>query len=64
MREPLPEILPADPLPLVSRWLEEAGPAVKAATAMTLATVDADGRPTARMVICRGFDPVEGWFVF
>jgi len=63
-REPLPEILPADPLPLVARWIEEAGPVVKSATAMALATVDADGRPTARMVICRGYDAIEGWFVF
>lgn len=64
MREPLPEILPADPLPLVARWIEEATPVVKSATAMALATVDPDGRPTARMVICRGFDAVEGWLVF
>ncbi len=64
MKEPLPEILPADPLPLVARWLEEATPVVKSATAMALATVASDGRPTVRMVICRGFDPVEGWLVF
>lgn len=64
MKEPLPEILPADPLPLVARWLEEAAPVVKTATAMALATVAGDGRPTARMVICRGFDAVEGWLVF
>src|SRR5207245_1607234 len=31
---------------------------------MTLATVEPDGRPSARMVICRGFDPQAGWFVF
>ena len=31
---------------------------------MTLATVTADGRPAARMVICRGFDVKEGWLVF
>ena len=31
---------------------------------MTLATVESDGRPGARMVICRGFDPVAGWVVF
>ena len=34
------------------------------ATAMTLATVDPDGRPSARMVICRGFDARAGWLVF
>jgi pyridoxamine 5'-phosphate oxidase len=31
---------------------------------MALATVDPDGRPSARMVICRGFDVEAGWFVF
>ncbi len=31
---------------------------------MTLATVDPDGRPSARMVICRGFDAGAGWLVF
>ncbi len=64
MSEPLPEILPADPLPLLAQWLEEARPAMKAPTAMALATVDANGRPTVRMVICRGFDVRLGWLVF
>ena len=31
---------------------------------MTLATVDPEGRPTARMVICRGIDVRAGWIVF
>ena len=31
---------------------------------MTLATVDPDGRPSARMVICRGFDAAPGTLVF
>ena len=31
---------------------------------MTLATVDADGRPAARMVICRGFEWRAGRLVF
>ena len=64
VREPLPEPLPADPLPLLGRWLEEARPAVKTPAAMALATVDGEGRPTVRMVICRGFDPARGCFVF
>jgi pyridoxamine 5'-phosphate oxidase len=61
---PLPEPLPHDPLPLVERWLAEAAASVRTATAMTLATVDHDGRPSARMVICRGFDAEAGWLVF
>ncbi|MGH7334773.1 MAG: pyridoxamine 5'-phosphate oxidase [Candidatus Rokuibacteriota bacterium] len=60
----LPEPLPDSPLALVERWLAEAGSVVRSPTAMTLATVDPDGRPSARMVICRGFDKVAGWFVF
>jgi pyridoxamine 5'-phosphate oxidase len=61
---PLPEPLPDTPLPLVEAWLAEARQVVRNATAMTLATVDPDGRPSARMVICRGFDVGAGWFVF
>jgi len=61
---PLPEPLPDDPLPLAARWLAEAQQAARAAAAMTLATVDPDGRPSARMVICRGFDVEAGWLVF
>ena len=60
----LPDPLPDDPLPLVQAWLAEASAAARNATAMTLATVTADGRAAARMVICRGFDARAGWFVF
>lgn len=60
----LPDPLPLDPLPIVAAWLTDAAACVRNATAMTLATVDAGGDPTARMVISRGFDPVAGWFVF
>jgi pyridoxamine 5'-phosphate oxidase len=31
---------------------------------MTLATVDPEGRPSARMVICRGIDVRSGWIIF
>jgi pyridoxamine 5'-phosphate oxidase len=60
---PLPEPLPDSPLPLVEAWLAEARQTMRNATSMTLATVDPDGRPSARMVICRGFDAKAGWFV-
>jgi pyridoxamine 5'-phosphate oxidase len=60
----LPEPLPAEPLSLVHAWIGEAQAAVPNATAMALATVDPDGRPSARMVICRGFDATAGWLVF
>src|SRR5437867_133894 len=61
---PLPETLPADPLPLLATWLAEAAKTIRNSTAMTLATVDGNGRPAARMVICRGFDAATGAFVF
>jgi pyridoxamine 5'-phosphate oxidase len=60
----LPEPLPGDPLPLLQRWLAEAAAVSRHSTAMTLATVDQGGRPSARMVICRGFDASAGWFAF
>jgi len=53
----------AEPFRLFSEWFNDA---VKAEpndpTAMTLATVDADGMPDARMVLMKGFD--EQGFVF
>jgi len=60
----LSEPLPDDPLPLVKSWIDDAMTSVRNATAMTLATVDPDGSPSARMVICRGFDWSAGWLVF
>ena len=60
----LPTELPADPLPLLESWLKEAFAEIRNAHAMTLATVEPDGRPSARMVICRGLDTRAGWIVF
>ncbi len=64
MKPQLPDPLPPSPLTLIEAWIAEAQTAVRHATAMTLATVDPDGRPSARMVICRGFDATAGWLVF
>jgi len=48
---------PDAPLPLFAAWFEEA---MNAGTvepnAMTLATADAEGRPSARIVLLKGFD--------
>jgi pyridoxamine 5'-phosphate oxidase len=45
------------PLQAVRRWLDEAIAAdLPEPTAVTLATVDADGRPDARVVLLRGLD--------
>jgi pyridoxamine 5'-phosphate oxidase len=55
--EPLPAITDADPIPLFVGWLEEAlKKEPNDANAMTLATVDADGMPDARMVLLKGVD--------
>jgi pyridoxamine 5'-phosphate oxidase len=46
-----------DPFALFQLWLEEARAAeINDPEAMTLATVDADGLPDARMVLCKGAD--------
>ncbi len=62
----LPDPLPADPMPLFHAWLDEAfaqriqpNP-----NAMTLATVDADGQPSARTVLCKGIDESLGRVTF
>jgi len=52
-----------EPLQLFAAWIEEASKSEPAdASAMTLATVDAEGLPNARMVLLKGFD--ERGFVF
>ena len=55
--------LDPDPIRQFARWLAEAAAAgVPEHTAMTLATAGADGRPSARVVLLKGFD--ERGFVF
>lgn len=48
--------LDADPLVFFRRWFEEAVRSVAIPDRMTLATVDAEGRPDARMVLLKGVD--------
>lgn len=64
--EHLPDPLPADPMPLFRAWWDEAHAkqVQPNPNAMTLATVDADGRVSARIVLCKAFNTVEGVFVF
>jgi pyridoxamine 5'-phosphate oxidase len=45
-----------------ARWFDEAGSVVRVPEAMALATADADGAPSVRMVLMKGFD--ERGFVF
>jgi pyridoxamine 5'-phosphate oxidase len=50
------EDLLADPIELFAAWFELADAELPLAEAVCLATVDADGRPDARMVLLKGFD--------
>lgn len=64
--EKLPDPLPANPLELASKWLGDAkaDAAQPNPNAMVLATVDARGQPSARVVLCKEIDPVGGSIVF
>jgi pyridoxamine 5'-phosphate oxidase len=57
--------LPRDPIPILKQWLDEAFAAGLQANphAVSLATVDPDGRPSARMVLCNQIDVARGGFV-
>lgn len=47
-----------DPFVQFSRWFDQAVVAqIHEPNAMTVATVDADGRPSARIVLLKGYDP-------
>ncbi|MBM3634845.1 MAG: pyridoxamine 5'-phosphate oxidase [Actinobacteria bacterium] len=55
----LPHEIAPDPPRILAAWIDEArATAQPQATAMTLATAAADGRPSARMVFVRGWGPV------
>ncbi|RTR32028.1 pyridoxamine 5'-phosphate oxidase [Shewanella atlantica] len=58
------EDLPADPIDLFSKWMEEARDSelLSDPTAMSVATVDEDGQPFQRIVLLKRFD--KDGFVF
>jgi len=65
-QECLPEPLPPEPLALVAQWLAEAL-ALRAQpnpNAMVLATVDRQGWPAARVVLCKEIEPDPGYLTF
>ncbi len=64
--ELLPDPLPAQPLAVVARWLEEAwaARAQPNANSMVLATSRRDGQPAARVVLCKELVPQPGFLVF
>jgi pyridoxamine 5'-phosphate oxidase len=65
--ELLPDPLPPDPFTLVTRWMGEAwgqpSPPPNP-NAMILATSDAGGNPSARVVLCKQIVPEPGYLVF
>ena len=62
----LPEPLPANPLPLFSEWLKDAlrEQARPNPNAMSLATVNAHGQPSVRVVLCKELLVTPGYLVF
>lgn len=62
----LPDPLPAEPMGQFAAWFDEAQRAKQQPNpnCMTLATVDAAGTPSARIVLCRGMDVEQGYIVF
>jgi len=65
-REHLPDPLPAEPLALGADWLAEATKRGDQPNpnAMVLATADASGRPSARVVLCKQIQAVPGIVTF
>jgi pyridoxamine 5'-phosphate oxidase len=62
----LADPLPASPLALLGRWIDEArrGRVQRNPTAMTLATLGPEGDLSARVVLCRHYEPEQGYVVF
>lgn len=58
-----PDTAPADPASLFLHWLAEALEArLPEPHAMSLATVDKDGRPSSRLLLCKDIDPDGRWY--
>ncbi len=66
LQDHLPDELPGDPLPWVEAWLDHAtaNRVQPNPNSMTLSTVDAAGRPSSRVVLCKRLDTDTGCFVF
>jgi len=64
--ELLPDDLPESPMPIARAWYDEAHErrAQPNPNAMTLATIDPDGRPSARIVLAKSFEADPGAVVF
>ena len=62
----LPDPLPVDPMPLAAAWLRDAtdGNIQRNPNSMALATTDAGGRPSVRVVLCKEIVIEPGYLVF
>ncbi len=62
----LPDPLPADPLPLLIAWFDEANrnAACPNPNAVALATATPNGLPSVRMVLCKAIEPLHGSALF
>jgi pyridoxamine 5'-phosphate oxidase len=57
-----PDLAPADPVTLFTEWFAAAIAArVFEPHAMALATTDADGRPSSRVLVCKDVEPDGRW---
>jgi pyridoxamine 5'-phosphate oxidase len=64
--ETLPEPLPANPLEVAAQWLARAiaDASQPNPNAMVLASADARGQPSARVVLCKGIETEPGCILF
>ena len=62
----LADPLPGEPCEILGRWLGEAREqqVQRNPMAMSVATVSPEGRPSLRVVLCRGYEPEPGYVVF
>lgn len=62
----IPEPPPREPFGVLARWMEGAAACgvYKDPWAMTLATATREGRPSARVVLCKGVDAARGTLTF
>jgi pyridoxamine 5'-phosphate oxidase len=62
----LPDPLPPEPLEIAATWLADAWAAARQPNpnAMVLATTTRDGRPSARVVLCKEITPQPGYVTF
>ena len=66
LAQQLPDVLPENPMHWAGAWLEEAARrrVQRNPNSMTLATVGSDGKPSARVVLCKDFVADPGYVVF